>query len=148
PDESGRNVDWPSPRAEQLPRFFDPESPGGGINCSTDLLLCLAVDPRENKSTRGRENRDHGEGCIRKSIVLSNPSTIVVEYLRKVTNSLSCVLRGGTPRKKKGSNKNKMILCSTQAGAWAGGYPSSRKISWAGSNNNNHGKHKTRHNNG
>uniref|UniRef100_L7J137 Uncharacterized protein n=1 Tax=Pyricularia oryzae (strain P131) TaxID=1143193 RepID=L7J137_PYRO1 len=29
PDESGRNVDWPSPRAEQLPRFFDPESPGG-----------------------------------------------------------------------------------------------------------------------
>ncbi|EHA58314.1 hypothetical protein MGG_16517 [Pyricularia oryzae 70-15] len=85
PDESGRNVDWPSPRAEQLPRFFDPESPGGGINCSTDLYVqAIMLGSRsKGKQEYQRENRDHGEGCIRKSIVLSNPSTIVVEYLRK-----------------------------------------------------------------
>ncbi|TLD12110.1 uncharacterized protein PgNI_02987, partial [Pyricularia grisea] len=37
------------------------------VMCS---LLCLAVDPRETEYQR--ENRDHGEGCIRKSIVLSS----------------------------------------------------------------------------
>ncbi|TLD20725.1 hypothetical protein PspLS_08556 [Pyricularia sp. CBS 133598] len=57
PGGSGGNVDWPSPRAEQLPRFFDPESPGGGINCSTDLYvqaIMLGSRSKGNKSTRGR----------------------------------------------------------------------------------------------